>query len=68
MVEIYKPPPPPEPKPVAPVEPKVTPGMLVQLGQPGVVPPKSIKKVPAKYPEAAKQRRLEGVVGLSILI
>lgn len=68
MVEIYKPPPPPEPKPVAPAAPKVTPGMLVQLGQPGVVPPKSIKKVPARYPEAAKQRRLEGVVGLSILV
>lgn len=68
LVAVYKPPPPPEPEPVKPAEPKVTPGMLVQLGQPGVVPPKSIKKVPAKYPDVAKQRRLEGVVGLSILV
>jgi TonB family protein len=68
MVEIYKPPPPEEPKPVKVVEPTVTPGMLVQLGQPGVVPPKSIKKIAAKYPDAAKQRRLEGVVVLSILV
>ncbi len=68
LVAIYKAPPPPEPEPVKPAEPKVTPGMLVQLGQPGVVPPKSIRKVPAKYPDIAKQRRLEGVVGLSILV
>jgi TonB family protein len=55
------------PEPVKPVEPEVRRGELVTLG-PDVTPPKSIKKAFAKYPDAARRQRLEGVVGLSILV
>src|SRR5262249_13307394 len=55
------------PEPPKPVEPQVKPGDLVTLG-PDVVPPKATKKTFARYPEAARKLRLEGVVGLSILV
>ncbi|MCI0416316.1 TonB family protein [bacterium] len=61
------------PKPVPVVEvpkpkpPEVTRGQLVTLG-PDVVPPKPTKKVYAKYPDAAKARKLEGTVRLNVLI
>lgn len=65
LKEIPKPvavtPPPPPPKE------EVKPGTLVALG-PDVIPPKPIKKTFAKYPEAARQRKLEGVVSLSLLV
>ncbi|PWT92142.1 MAG: hypothetical protein C5B54_04010, partial [Acidobacteria bacterium] len=68
LVEIPKPEP---PKPVAkeepPKEPEVKPGQLVALG-PGVVPPKAVKKAFAKYPEVAKRNKLQGVVGMSVLV
>ena len=54
-------------KPVKPPEPSVKTGDIVTLG-PGVTPPKATKKQPAKYPDAARKQRMEGVVGLSILI
>lgn len=54
-------------EPVKPAEPEVRPGEIVPLTA-DVVPPKSIKKAFAKYPDAARRQRLEGVVGLSILI
>src|SRR5919106_3378829 len=65
LAEIPKPVPvveAPKPKP-----PEVTRGQLVTLG-PDVVPPKPIKKVYAKYPDAAKSRKLEGTVRLSVLV
>jgi len=58
-------PPPPPPKPV---EAEVKPGSLVTLGEPDVVPPKPVHKTFAKYPEAARSKKIEGVVGLSLLV
>lgn len=55
------------PKPVKPVEPEVKPGELVALTA-DVTPPKALKKAFAKYPDAARRQRLEGVVGLSLLV
>ena len=55
------------PEPVKPVEPEVKPGQLVPLSS-DVERPKPLKKVGAKYPDAAKRERLEGIVGLDILI
>lgn len=63
----------PKPEPVKPVveekppEPEVVPGQLVTMG-PDVKAPKAIKKTFAKYPEIAKQKKLEGVVSLSVLV
>jgi TonB family protein len=57
----------PPPEPVKPKEPELRPGTLVALG-PGVTPPKSVKKTFPKYPESAKKLRLQGTVGLSLLI
>lgn len=60
VVETPAPPPPPK-------EEEIKPGTLVTLG-PDVVPPKPIKKTFAKYPDAARQRKLEGVVSLNLLV
>ncbi len=49
------------------VEPEVKPGMLVELG-PGVTPPKSVKKTFAKYPEAAKARKIQGTIVMRALV
>jgi TonB family protein len=65
LAEIPKPVPVPEPP--KPKLPEVTRGQLVTLG-PDVVPPKPIKKVYAKYPDAAKVKRLEGTVRLNVLV
>ncbi len=65
LAEIPKPVPvveAPKPKP-----PEVTRGQLVTLG-PDVIAPKPINKVYAKYPEAAKVRKLQGTVRLNVLI
>jgi TonB family protein len=65
LAEIPKPEPvvePPKPK-----KPEVTRGQLVTLG-PDVIPPKPVKKIYAKYPEAAKSRRLGGTVRLNLLV
>lgn len=67
LKEIPKP---KQPEPVVeqkPVEPEVKPGQLVPMG-PDVKAPKAIKKVSAKYPEIAKQKKLEGVVSMSVLV
>jgi TonB family protein len=56
------------PKPVVAVKPKeeeIKPGTLVPLDA-SVVPPKSIKKTTAKYPEASK--KLEGTVRMVALV
>lgn len=58
---------PPPPPPERPKEPELKPGTLVALG-PGVTPPKSIKKAFPKYPDMAKKLKLQGAVGLSILV
>jgi TonB family protein len=61
------------PKPVPVVEapkpklPEVTRGQLVTLGS-DVIPPKPINKVYAKYPEAAKVKKLQGTVRLNVLV
>lgn len=55
------------PEPVKPAEPEVKVGQLVPLSS-DVVRPKPIKKVGAKYPDSAKRERLEGMVGLDILV
>lgn len=65
LAEIPKPPPPVEE--TKKQEPPVEPGMLVTLG-PGVTPPKTVKRTFAKYPEAAKARKIEGTVSLSVLV
>lgn len=57
----------PPPPPVKPKEPGLKPGTLVALG-PGVTAPKSIKKAFPKYPDMAKKLKLQGAVGLSILV
>ena len=66
LAEIPKPVPVVE-APKKPKPPEVTRGQLVTLG-PDVVPPKPIKKIYAKYPDAAKARKLEGTVRLSVLV
>jgi periplasmic protein TonB len=53
--------------PAKPKLPEVTRGQLVTLG-PDVIPPKPLKKVYAKYPEAAKVKKLEGTVRLNLLV
>jgi len=66
MVEIPKPAPiveAPKPQPA-----KIKPGTLVTLGEKGVIPPRAVKKSYAKYPEAAKQKKIQGVVSLNLLI
>jgi serine/threonine-protein kinase len=61
------------PKPVAvtppppPAKEEVKPGTLMPLGDVSV-PPRAIKKTFAKYPDAARQKKLEGVVSLSLLV
>jgi TonB family protein len=65
LVEIPKPPPVVE-QPVVKKQ-EIAPGSLVTLG-PGVTPPKSIKKTYAKYPNAARERRVQGTVQMSILV
>ena len=66
LSEVPKPPAPvveaPKPKP-----PEVTRGQLVTLG-PDVVPPKPLKKVYAKYPDAARVKKLEGTVRMNVLV
>lgn len=65
LAEIPKPAPvvePPKPKP-----PEVIRGQLVPLG-PDVIPPKPINKIYAKYPDAARVRKLEGTVRLNVLV
>ncbi len=52
-----------------PVEPEVTPGMLVQVTDPGVTPPKSIKKTSIDYSKAPRDlKRYGGTVKLNLLI
>jgi TonB family protein len=65
LAEIPKPVPiveAPKPKP-----PEVIRGQLVTLG-PDVIPPKPVNKVYAKYPEAARVKKLEGTVRLNVLV
>jgi serine/threonine-protein kinase len=56
------------PEPPKPVAPQVTPGALVNLSDPDVVRPKTVKRVPAKYPEIAKKQKVEGAVMMNVLI
>jgi TonB family protein len=63
LVEVPKEVPPPPP-----VEPALTPGMLVELNAPGVVPPKILKRNIAEFSEAMKKLKREGNVRLSLLI
>jgi len=65
LVEIPKPPPPVQPPVIKKTE--VVPGSLVSLG-PDVTPPKSIKKTYPKYPNSARERRVQGTVQMSILV
>lgn len=52
-----------------PVEPEVKPGMLVEISDPGVTPPKSIKKTSLDYSKSHRDlKRHSGTVKLSILI
>jgi len=61
----------PKPAPVVetpkPKEPEVTRGQLVTLG-PDVIPPKPKNKVYAKYPDTAKNKKLEGTVRVNLLV
>lgn len=50
-----------------PVEPEIKPGQLMALDAVDV-PPKATKRVPAKYPDMARKLKLQGSVGLNVLI
>ncbi len=50
-----------------PVEPDVKPGQLVALDK-DVVRPRAIKRVPAKYSDAARKLKLQGSVGMNVLV
>jgi TonB family protein len=54
--------------PVAPVEKPIAPGTLVELGEPGVQPPKVVKRNTAEFSAAMKQLKREGTVKLNILV
>ncbi|HSE40367.1 MAG TPA: TonB family protein [Acidobacteriota bacterium] len=57
---------PPElPKPQAP---QIAPGSLVNISDPDVTRPKTVKRVPAKYPEIAKKQKVEGSVMMNVLV
>jgi TonB family protein len=52
-----------------PAEPEVKPGMLVELTDPGVTPPKSIKKTSVDYSKAPKDlKKYGGTVKLTLLV
>jgi TonB family protein len=55
------------PEPPKPVEPEIKPGQLMALDAVDV-PPKATKRVPGKYPDMAKKLKLQGSVGLNVLI
>ena len=55
------------PEPPPPVEPEIKPGQLMALDAVDV-PPKATKRVPGKYPDMAKKLKLQGTVGLNVLI
>jgi TonB family protein len=55
------------PEPPKPVEPEIKPGQLMSLDAVDV-PPKATKRVPGKYPDMAKKLKLQGTVGLNVLI
>jgi TonB family protein len=63
LVEVPKEIPPP---PV--VEPALTPGSLVELNAPGVIPPKILKRNLAEFSDAMKKLKRDGTVRLSLLI
>jgi TonB family protein len=48
--------------------PAVRPGMLVNLSDPGVVPPVVEKSTQLEYPQIAQRARIEGTVELSVLV
>ncbi len=54
--------------PEVPVAPVITPGTLVELGSPGVVPPKILKRNIAEFSAAMKKLKREGSVRLNLLI
>jgi len=54
--------------PVTTTLPPARPGMLVSLGDPGVIPPVVERTPPAIYPPLAVRRRTEGTVELSALV
>jgi TonB family protein len=54
-------------EPPKPVEPQIKPGQLMALDAVDV-PPKASKRVPAKYPDMARKLKLQGSVGLNVLI
>jgi TonB family protein len=54
-------------EPPKPVEPQIKPGQLMALDAVDV-PPKATKRVPAKYPDMARKLKLQGSVGLNVLI
>jgi serine/threonine-protein kinase len=56
------------PPPTAPPTPAVRPGTLVNLTDPGVVPPVLDRAAPIAYPPIALRQRLEGTVELNVLI
>lgn len=58
----------PDAPPPEPTTPEVEVGALVERGEPGVENPECIECPPVRYPEAARQNRLEGVVELSFII
>ena len=55
------------PEPPKPVEPEFKPGQLMSLDAVDVRP-KAVKRVPAKYPDMAKKLKLQGTVGLNVLV
>jgi len=54
-------------EPPKPVEPEVKPGQLMALDAVDS-PPRATKRVPAKYPDMARKLKLQGTVGLNVLI
>jgi protein TonB len=56
----------PEPTP-EPTPPPTVEGQLVEMG-PGVTPPRKVKGPSAEYPERARRQKLEGTVGISLLV
>jgi TonB family protein len=55
-------------EPVVPVEKTIAPGTLVELGSPGVVAPKVVKRNTTEFSAVMKQLKREGTVKLNILV
>jgi protein TonB len=56
------------PRPATSAPSRALPPSIAELGEPGIEPPKKISGEFARYPEAARRRKVKGVVTVSLVI